>query len=84
MRIAPGDDMAGNTGSSAAAALIDGVSITLIQDDNGWGFCRWTLTDSRPIAVRPTDAHRALRFWTVPEALRFFRVMYGDQLRASQ
>ena len=72
--------MAGKISSSAAASLVDGISITVVKDDDGWGFHRWTALVDGPIALQPIEVDRALRFPTSDRAVLFFRETYGRRL----
>ena len=54
-----------------ATALLPGVSITLLEDAEGWRFVAWS-TVTTPIA-EPSSAARALRFTTHADAMEYFR-----------
>ena len=59
-----------------AASLIDGISITLVDGDDGWRFGSWIrsgmVEGGRPLADPPPDA-RARRFASQHDAMVFFR-----------
>ena len=69
--------MSGKTKSVAVLALEQGLSVTFIEDNDGWGFHHC----DPPVAVRPTDVHRAMRFATMELAAQFFRNAYGGRAR---
>ena len=77
-----GGSMAGQIKSTAAASLVEGVSITVVQDDDGWGFHRWSTCNDGVLVLQPIDAHRTLRFSTPGRAVLFFRETYGRRLKA--
>jgi hypothetical protein len=73
--------MARKVSNSVAASLVDGISITVLRDDHGWGFHRWTTLGEALIILQPIEVDRALRFPTPDRAVLFFREAYGRRLQ---
>jgi hypothetical protein len=60
-----------------ATSLTNGISITLVEDDDGWRFIAWSrhasLLDEQ--LLPPAEDARARRFATADEALGYFRTL---------
>ena len=66
----------------ACAEVASGISITLAQYADGWGFYDWQQKDT-PLQQQPNASDTSRRFDTSDEALRFFRNAYGWKLEGS-
>ena len=60
-----------------ATGLTNGISITLVEDDDGWRFIAWSRSASMlgESLLPPPDEPRARRFATSDEALSYFRTL---------
>lgn len=63
------------TRAPLAITLIPGISMTLIEDKNGCGFCSWARADGI-VLLPPSKQDRQLRFATPQKAVAFFRTRY--------
>jgi hypothetical protein len=61
-----------------ATRLGSALSVTFVDDGEGWRFERWTTLADRVPAIQPQDIDRYRRFADISEALLYFRQHYRD------
>lgn len=72
----PGDEIWSPGMKVCAVPLVEGVSLTLTDEGDGWRFSAWSRFDGR-LLPPPTLVDKSRRFDTDGDAAKFFREHYG-------
>jgi hypothetical protein len=54
------------------------LSITFVDDGDGWQFGSWTTVTDRVPSTQPDSGDRDRRFAEIRDAVTYFRSRYGD------